>query len=308
MSDRGPRSLQGAIAAMVTPLDDAGEALAADRVRELVNWLSAAGLQGLFVAGTTGEGPLLGLDERRRLAEVALEAAAGRLAVAIHVGAATTAEAVALARHAARKGADAVTCVTPWYFAHDEPSLADHFARVAEAANGTAMYLYTIPSRTGNEISPRLIERLIDILPNLRGIKDSTGSERRLHEYLSFGPRLAVLCGSDPLAASALRSGAAGFVSGPASCLPEAYVALHRAWAAGDEIEMTRWEHWIRQATKEFANGARLDYFKHLLARRGIAAGRTRRPLAWADKSVIDSLLSRMKPLLTEAGAEVAVQ
>lgn len=306
MSGRAPRSLQGVIAAMVTPLDDAGEAVAAGRIRELVNWLATAGVHGLFVAGTTGEGPLLSLDERRYVAEVAVEAAAGRLAVAIHVGTATTVEAVALARHAAGLRADAITCVTPWYFAHDEASLADHFARVAAAANGTAMYLYTIPSRAGNQISPRLIETLLDRIPSVRGIKDSTGSEAWLREYLAFGPRLAVLCGSDPLAATALRSGAAGFVSGPASCIPEPYLALHRAWTAGDPAEMDRLERWIRQATKELADGARLDYFKHLLTRRGVPAGRTRRPLAWADERAIESLLSRLKPLLADAGVEMA--
>lgn len=158
--------------------------------------------------------------------------ARGHLAVAVHVGAATTAESVALAGHAASIGADAMTCVTPWYYRYDEETLAEHFAAVA---------------------------------------------------------------------ATALARGAAGFVSGLARVIPEPYAPLWTAWEGGDHGAVQRWDRWIGDVTRLTADGARLDYFKHLLARRGVPVGHTRPPLAWASETEIDALAAKLQVRFAEA-------
>ena len=112
--------LRGALAAAVTPLRDGGAALDEDAFGPYVDFLAAGGLDGMLALGTTGEGILLSLDERRRAAELFVAAADGRLQVAVHAGAQTTADTVALAAHAAESGADAVAVIGPPYYPLDE--------------------------------------------------------------------------------------------------------------------------------------------------------------------------------------------
>src|ERR687895_1230379 len=115
--------LSGALAAAVTPLRDGGGALDEEAVAPLVAFLAAGGLDGLLALGTTGEGILLSVDERRRAARLFIGAAAARLQVAVHCGAQTTADTVALAADAAEQGADAVAVIGPPYYALDEEAL-----------------------------------------------------------------------------------------------------------------------------------------------------------------------------------------
>ena len=121
--------IQGAFAAALTPLRDGGTALDEDAIEPYVGFLADGGVDGILALGTTGEGILLSSDERRRAAELFIRAAAGRLAVAVHCGAQTTAETAALAAHAAEAGADAVAVIGPPYFALDAPAMEEHFAR-----------------------------------------------------------------------------------------------------------------------------------------------------------------------------------
>ena len=127
--------LRGSLAAAVTPLSDGGAALDEDAVAPYVDFLAAPGrLDGILALGTTGEGILLSVDERKRVAERFIEAGRGRLQVAIHAGAQTTADTVELAAHAADRGADAVAVIGPPYFTYDEEALYRHFAAAAEAS------------------------------------------------------------------------------------------------------------------------------------------------------------------------------
>ena len=133
--------IAGALAAAVTPLRDEGTTLDEDGFEPLVDFLVGAGLDGLLALGTTGEGILLTAAERRRVAELFVEAAGGRLDVAVHCGAQTTADTVALAAHAAEKGADAVAVIGPPYYAFDTEALAEYFAAAARACEPTPFYL-----------------------------------------------------------------------------------------------------------------------------------------------------------------------
>src|SRR5215204_6377094 len=126
--------LTGSLAAVVTPLSEGGAALDEDAVEPYVDFLARPGrLDGILALGTTGEGILLSVDERKRVAERFIDAGRGRLQVAIHAGAQTTADTVELAAHAADRGADAVAVIGPPYFAYDEEALYRHFAAAAEA-------------------------------------------------------------------------------------------------------------------------------------------------------------------------------
>src|SRR6184192_1901510 len=125
--------LRGAVAAALTPLKDAGEALDEAAIGPYVDFLAEGGVDGLLALGTTGEGFLLPVEERRRTAQLFVEAGAGRLQVAVHCGAQSTWDTVELAAHAADVGADAVAVMGPPYFPLDETELLAHFAATAHA-------------------------------------------------------------------------------------------------------------------------------------------------------------------------------
>jgi dihydrodipicolinate synthase/N-acetylneuraminate lyase len=218
--------LNGVLAAAVTPLREGGEALDDDAFAPYVDFLVAGGLDGILALGTTGEGILLSVDERRRAAGLFLAAANGRLQVAVHCGAQTTAETVALAADAAEQGADAVAVIGPPYYALDEEALVRHFAAAARACGPLPFYLYEFRARTGYSIPLSAIERLREAVPNLAGLKVSNAPFDAVEPYLIEG--LDVFVGAESLILNGLERGAAGAVSGLAAAFPELVVRLVR--------------------------------------------------------------------------------
>ena len=211
--------LRGAIAAAVTPLDEAA-------FRPYVDFLAGHGVAGVLALGTTGEGVLFSVDERRRIAELFHEAAAGRLQFAVHCGAQTTADTVALADHAAALGADAVAVIAPPYFAFGEDELFAHFAAAARACAPTPFYVYEFAARSGYPVPLSVLARLRDAAPNLAGLKVSDTPWERFEPYLIEG--LDIFVGPEALIPQGFAGGAKGAVSGLASCFPDAVVALVR--------------------------------------------------------------------------------
>ncbi len=175
-----------------------------------------------MVAGTTGESLLLTRAERERLAARFLEAADGRLPVAVHAGCQTTADTVALARHARDRGAVAVAVAAPPFFAFDGAALIAHFQAAAEVCAPTPFYLYEIRQRTGYPIPVTVVERLLETAPNFVGMKVSDPTIEEVERYLL--PDVDVLVGSEALIAEGLARGACGALSGLAGALPRQVV------------------------------------------------------------------------------------
>jgi N-acetylneuraminate lyase len=214
----------GAYAASITPLRDDGGSLDDDAFEPLVNFLAAAGLDGLLACGTTGEGILLAADERRRALELFVEAADGRIRVMAHCGAQTTAETSELAAHAAQAGAAAVSVIAPPYFALDERSLLAHFETAAGACSPLPFYVYEFADRSGYAVPPAVIDRLRERAPNLAGLKVSDAPWERFEPYLLEG--LDVFVGPEALIHRGLESGAVGAISGLAVAFPELVAQL----------------------------------------------------------------------------------
>ena len=218
--------LKGALAAAVTPLRDHGEALDEDAFGPYVAFLEAGGLDGILALGTTGEGILLSPDERKRAAGLFIDATSGDFDVAVHCGAQTTAETVALARDAAEQGADAVAVIGPPYYPLDDESLVRHFAAAAEACRPMPFYLYEFRARTGYSIPLSVVERVRELAPNLAGLKVSDQPFDEVEPYLVEG--LDVFVGAESLVLEGLERGAAGAVSGLAAAFPELVARLVR--------------------------------------------------------------------------------
>jgi dihydrodipicolinate synthase/N-acetylneuraminate lyase len=217
-------TLRGALAAAVTPLR--GDAFDAAAVGPYVDFLADHGLDGLLALGTTGEGVLFSPEERREIAAAFVEAAQGRLQVAVHCGAQTTRETAQLAEHAASVGADAVAVIAPPYFALDEDELLAHVETAASACAPLPFYLYEFEARSGYPIPLAVIERLRGRAPNLAGMKVSDSPWERVAPYLVEG--LDVFVGAEALLVQGLAAGAVGAVSGLAGSFPDAVVPLVR--------------------------------------------------------------------------------
>ena len=153
-------TLHGAIAAAVTPLTEEGASLDLEAFGPLVAFLAEGGIDGVLACGTTGEGVLLTTDERRTAVELFLSARPDSFQVAVHAGAQTTGETVALSRHAAEVGADAVAVIAPPYFPLDEDEILAHYRAAAQACAPLPLYVYEFAGRSGYAIPVGVVERL----------------------------------------------------------------------------------------------------------------------------------------------------
>ncbi len=232
--------LHGVIAAAVTPLADGGRRLDEPATERLVRSLADGGVDGVLVCGTTGEGALLSPDERRRVTEIACEARPDGFLVAVHAGAQTTADTVAIAGHAGSLGADAIAVIAPPYYPLDPQELFDHFRAAADACDPLPFYVYEFVRRSGYAIPVEVIRRLADETPNLAGLKVSDTPFAAVEPYLL--PGLDAFIGSEPLVLEGLRRGAVGSVSGLASAWPGVVADLvhHRDVTAHARVEELR--------------------------------------------------------------------
>ncbi len=297
----GPRRLlSGVVPPLVTPFDRHGEV---DRssLAALCDYLIAAGVHGLYPCGSFGECALLTTREREAVAKTTIQAAAGRVPVYVHVGAASTAETVALARHAAAAGADGVGAVTPYYYTYTDDDLRRHYLQLAEAVAPLPVYLYSLPSHAHHVISATLADDLSRRADNIVGIKDSGGSADSLRELRAI-PNFSVISGIDGLALTGLRLGCDGMVAGNANAAPGVFVALWNAWYAGDVDAAQRAQERIEAVRVFLAAGPRFARFKEVLGQRGVLRTAVVRdpqpPLIGGEDlaGMVDSLSGRLIP------------
>jgi dihydrodipicolinate synthase/N-acetylneuraminate lyase len=253
--------IEGALAAAVTPLRESGAKVDEDAVAPLAEFLAARGLDGILAMGTTGEGILLTPAERRRVTDLFVTACAGRLDVAVHCGAQTTAETVALAEHAAAAGADAVAVIGPPYFQLDDDELLAHFRAAAHACSPTPFYIYEFARVSGYAVPVRVVERLRDVAPNVAGMKVSDAPFEKLEPYLVED--LDVFVGAESLIGAGMERGAKGSVSALATAFPELVAAAVRDPSPERSAELGE----LRNGLEGFPRHAAL---KRILGLRGV--------------------------------------
>jgi dihydrodipicolinate synthase/N-acetylneuraminate lyase len=254
-------ALTGTLAASVTPLRKAGAELDESAFAPLVDFFVEAGLDGVLVLGTAGEGILLEERERRHVADLFLQAGDNRLQVAVQCGAQTTAETVALAAHAAEVGADAVVVIGPPYFRLDEQAQFAHFLAASLACAPLPFYVYEFESTSGYAVAPAVLERLRDDAPNLAGLKVSDTPFERFSRYLL--PDLDIFVGPEALIHEGLAAGAVGAVSALASAFPRDVAAVVRDPTSNGAGRLAE----LRAFVERFPRQAAL---KRLLGRQGV--------------------------------------
>ena len=261
--------LRGALAAAVTPQAD--NRLDEEAFGPYVDFLAGAGLAGLLALGTTGEGLLFDRAERQRAVELFVEASAGRLQVAAHCGAQTTADTLALVEHAAAAGADAIAVIGPPYFQLDERALLDHFAAAAAACAPTPFYVYEFERASGYAVPIAVLLALRERAPNLAGLKVSDTPFDRFSPYLIEG--LDVFVGPEVLIFDGISGGAVGAVSGLGAAFPDRVAAVVQEPTEAGAIALGE----LRAAVERFPRHAAL---KFILGLRGVPMREdVRRPL-----------------------------
>ena len=221
----------GSIPALVTPFRDG--AFDEPAFRRLVEWQIQNGSSALVPCGTTGESPTLSYEEHMEVTEICIKVAAGRVPVIAGAGSNSTAEAVMLAQHAEKAGADAVLVVTPYYNKPSQEGMYRHFKAVHDAT-GIPIVLYNIPGRSIVDLQLATMARLAE-LPRIVGVKDATGDLGRVSDYRrAIAGEFCQLSGNDETALAHFAHGGSGCISVSANVAPGLCAEFQQACAEGN--------------------------------------------------------------------------
>jgi N-acetylneuraminate lyase len=287
--------IQGILPALLTPMHDSGKINFAELDR-LTDWLLTQGVHGLYVGGTSGEGLLLEPREREEVVEHVVQISRGRGKVMVHVGAIGTAEAVQLAQHAERSGADAIAAVPPFAFGRNLAGISAHYGAIARSC-GLPLYLYNIPSLTAVNLRADDIARLAE-LPNVRGLKFSDYDLFEEFKIISLEKKLDVFHGCDETLLYALMMGAVGGVGLLYNLLPKTILAIYDAFQAGKLREAN--DHQLRLSAfinffLRHSEGNAVGLAKGVMAGLGFACGQARSPNPPISKESVDRVIEAAK-------------
>jgi 4-hydroxy-tetrahydrodipicolinate synthase len=285
---------QGSITALITPFKDSkidGKAF-----QRLVEWQIDQGTHGLVPVGTTGESPTLSHDEHKRVVELCIEAAAGRVPVIAGAGSNCTAEAVELTRHAKQAGADGVLVVTPYYNKPTQEGLYLHFKAVNDCAD-IPILIYNIPGRSVVDMSVETMARLFK-LANIVGVKDATANMARASQQrAALGTDFVQLSGEDATALGFMAHGGQGCISVTANVAPALCSEFQLACLGGNfkrALELQDRLMPLHDALFVESNPAPVKYAAEKL---GLCSSETRLPLApmtQASKAKVDAALGQV--------------
>lgn len=223
---------KGSITALVTPF--ANGAVDEKALQDFVAWQIAEGSNGVVPCGTTGESPTLSHAEHKRVVELVIEVAKGKVPVIAGAGSNNTAEAIDLATHAEKAGADAVLVVAPYYNKPSQEGLYRHFMAI-DAAIGIPIIVYNIPPRSVVDISVETMDRMFRDGRNIKGVKDATGNlARPAFQRMKSGPDFVQLSGEDATAGGFNAMGGIGCISVTANVAPRLCAEFQAATLAGD--------------------------------------------------------------------------
>ena len=283
---------KGVLPALITPFRD-GVVDEAAFVR-LVERQIAGGVHGLVPVGTTGESATLSHDEHRRVVELCVATAAGRVPVVAGCGSNATAEAIELVRHAKTVGADAALVVTPYYNRPSQEGLYAHYAAINDAVQ-LPVLVYNVPGRTSVDIANETLVRLAK-LPNILGIKDATGDlTRASFQRLTCGDDWVMLSGDDPTALGYMAHGGHGCISVTANVAPEQCAAFYDNALAGRWADALYGQDRLVRLHRALFTDASPSPTKFALAHLGLCAEDARLPIITCSQAARAEVLAAMR-------------
>jgi 4-hydroxy-tetrahydrodipicolinate synthase len=269
---------KGSIPALVTPFTDAG-AVDEAAFAAHVEWQIAEGSHGLVPVGTTGESPTLSHAEHKRVVELCVQAAAGRVPVIAGAGSNNTKEAIELAQHAEKAGADAVLVVTPYYNKPTQKGLFAHYSAIAESVK-LPIIIYNIPGRSVIDMTPETMGALHKAYPSILGVKDATGKiERVSDQRITCGNDFVQLSGEDATALGFNAHGGIGCISVTANVAPRLCAEFQEATLAGDYAKALAYQDKLMPLHKAIFMEPGVCGTKYALNRLGRISRTVRSPL-----------------------------
>ena len=269
---------KGSFPALYTFFKDKGRKIDYSKSYQLIDFLIGKGANGFYVCGTTGAAPRLSTAERAEMGRKITKYVNGRIPVMIQCGTTSTEESVYLAKEAKKCGADAVSCSTAYYFKYEEANLEEFFTKVARSISPTPMFLYNLPQNTNNDVSVKLVKKLLSHENNIIGIKNSASDIKLTENYIKIDDRFTVMNGSDPYLLQALKLGAKGAVSSTANFLPELFSDAFASFNAGDLKSAEKAQKDITYAVKKLNQYAPLSFYLEIFKYRGIYGKDVRSP------------------------------
>lgn len=278
---------KGVITALITPFRDGKVDEGA--FRNLIERQIAGGVDGIVPVGTTGESATVTAEEHKRIVELAVETAAGRVRVIAGAGASATDKAIDLVRHAKTVGADGALVVTPYYNRPSQEGLYAHFAAINDAVQ-LPVLLYNVPGRTGVDLADATTARLAE-LPNVVGIKDATGDLGRVSRMRNDCPEgFALISGDDPSWLGYMAHGGHGVISVTSNVAPRAMADLYKAVSEDDWATALSIQARLIDLHKALFLDSSPAPAKYLLAGLGLCAEELRLPLVRCADGVKDRI------------------
>jgi 4-hydroxy-tetrahydrodipicolinate synthase len=289
--------LEGTYTAIVTPFQDSpDQPVDWGALDALVDAQIAGGVAGIVPCGTTGESPTLSHEEHGKVVERAVARAKGKVQVIAGAGSNSTREAIALAQHAERAGADAVMVVVPYYNRPSQDGLVAHFVRVARSVK-LPVIVYNVPGRTSVDLLPETLARIAEAAPNVVATKEATGNVLRAQKIAqTLGARMTVLCGDDALTLPMIAVGARGVISVTSNLLPAEVSRATRLSLEGSWEEARRAHFALLPVHEAMFLEASPSPLKAALAMRGAIKDVVRSPLASCTEATRKAVASVLAP------------
>lgn len=271
---------------LVTPFDTDGD-LQEDQLRSVVGWVVENGVDFVVPCGSNSEAELMTLEERGRVIEVVTDASS--VPVVAGVGHPGFRETVRQLDAAVEAGVDAALVVTPFYFTHDQETLANYYRDLADESE-VPLYLYSVPAYTGVALTPETVGAL-STHENVHGIKDSSGDLQNLQRLIRHSdPDFDVLVGSGGVYAQALEVGATGGVLALANVAPDATSEIRRLCDDGDYGAARERNRQLVELNHAVTAKHGVPGLKAAMRARGVSAGVARRPFSSVSAGVADAL------------------
>ena len=287
---------KGSLVALITPMREDGS-IDEKAFAEFVDWQIREGTDGLVPVGTTGESPTLSHDEHKRVVEITIEVAKGRVPVIAGAGSNSTEEAIDLTRHARKAGADAALIVTPYYNKPTQEGMYLHFTAIADAVD-LPIIIYNIPPRSVIDMSVETMARLARHR-NIVGVKDATANlARPLQTKRACGPEFCQLSGEDHTALAFNAAGGVGCISVTANVAPRLCAEMQGAWRAGRLSEAMAIQDRLLALHDALFSETSPGPVKYAASLLGKTANKCRLPLA----PPAEATRARVRAAMTEAG------